>query len=244
MQADWKVVGHRGYAAQYPENTLPGFEAALTLGVDAIEMDIQLTRDGIPVVLHDFELERTTDGRGSLATLSFADLERISCHFPARFGEKFAPLGLQSLEQLSAALANSQAYIFIEIKKESIGQLSREDYLDAVLQASHSLGDRRIIISFDEKLVALARAQSTLATGWCLEDFSATTCETANILKPDMLICSSDLPRDQPLWVGPWEWFVYGIETVDEARYWAERGARWIEADDPSAVMPRNPGTD
>lgn len=244
MQANWKVVGHRGYAALYPENTLAGFEAALALGVDAIEMDIQVTRDGIPLVLHDFELERTTDGRGSLATLTFADLAQISCHFPAKFGEKFAPLALQSLEQVSAALANSQANIFIEIKKESIGQLTRADYLEAVLQASHCLGDRRIIISFDEKIVALARAQSTLATGWCLEDFSSATYKTANILKPDMLICSSDLPGDQPLWAGPWEWFVYGIETVEEARYWAGRGARWIEADDPAAVMPRSNNTD
>lgn len=246
MQTDWKVVGHRGYAAKYPENTFAGFDAALALGVDAIEMDIQLTRDGVPVVIHDLELDRTSDSKGSLADLDFAKIANVSCHFPRKFGLRFAPQYLQSLEQVSQRLLNSTALtsetkVFIEIKKESIGLLPREAYLTAVLQASACLGERRIIISFDEQLVALARRQTQLLTGWCIDDFSAQTKATAHELKADMLICSTKMPGEEPLWPGPaecsWEWFVYGVETREQARHWAERGARWIEADDPAAVL-------
>src|SRR2546428_13622015 len=66
-----RVVGHRGAAALAPENTIAAFEAGLRAGVDAIEFDVQRTADGVPVVLHDDTLDRTTDGRGPLRERRF-----------------------------------------------------------------------------------------------------------------------------------------------------------------------------
>lgn len=68
------VIGHRGAAAHAPENTLPSFEVALRQGADALELDVHLSADGVPVVIHDPTLDRTTDGRGGVAALP---LERI-----------------------------------------------------------------------------------------------------------------------------------------------------------------------
>ena len=61
-----QVIGHRGAAGLAPENTWESFDVALSLGVDAIETDIRATADGTLVLRHDAELERTTNGRGSL----------------------------------------------------------------------------------------------------------------------------------------------------------------------------------
>lgn len=70
------VVGHRGNRAHAPENTLESFSQALALGVDAIECDLHLTRDGVPIVMHDPVVDRTTDLRGAVSTMSLSDLRR------------------------------------------------------------------------------------------------------------------------------------------------------------------------
>jgi len=68
------VIGHRGAAGLAPENTMAGFHLAAGLGVDAFELDIQLTSDGAPVVLHDDTLERTTDRTGPVGSVTLAEL--------------------------------------------------------------------------------------------------------------------------------------------------------------------------
>ncbi|MBQ2277915.1 MAG: hypothetical protein II333_05030, partial [Clostridia bacterium] len=56
------VLGHRGICAKYPENTLVSFEAAIRLGCDLIEFDVNITADGVPVVIHDNTIDRTCIG--------------------------------------------------------------------------------------------------------------------------------------------------------------------------------------
>src|SRR6266436_4268205 len=57
------VIGHRGFCSIAPENTLPSFELAISAGADLVELDYRHTTDGVPVVIHDAELDRTTDAR-------------------------------------------------------------------------------------------------------------------------------------------------------------------------------------
>jgi glycerophosphoryl diester phosphodiesterase len=72
-----RLFGHRGAAGVAPENTLPSFRRALADGVDVFELDVHATRDGEVVILHDPTLERTTDGVGRVAALSFAELAQL-----------------------------------------------------------------------------------------------------------------------------------------------------------------------
>ena len=71
------VIAHRGASGAAPENTLAAFELAVRQGADAFELDVRLTADGVPVVLHDPTLDRTTDRAGPLAALRVADLKNI-----------------------------------------------------------------------------------------------------------------------------------------------------------------------
>lgn len=66
------IVGHRGNAAHAPENTLESFRQALAAGADCLELDVHLSADGVPVVIHDATLDRTTDATGAVATLPMA----------------------------------------------------------------------------------------------------------------------------------------------------------------------------
>ncbi|HSE65740.1 MAG TPA: glycerophosphodiester phosphodiesterase [Gemmatimonadales bacterium] len=75
------IIGHRGAAAYAPENTMASFRLALELGVDALEFDVRVTRDGEAVVLHDPTLERTTNALGPLRLRSLNELEQVDAGF-------------------------------------------------------------------------------------------------------------------------------------------------------------------
>jgi glycerophosphoryl diester phosphodiesterase len=77
-QAHPLVVAHRGASVIEPENTLPAFEAAIAAQADAVEFDVRLTADGVPVVLHDAGVERMTDGHGLVRDQTAAQLARLS----------------------------------------------------------------------------------------------------------------------------------------------------------------------
>lgn len=80
------VCGHRGYSLLYPENTLPAFEAAKAAGATTVEIDVVLTADGEPIVLHDLTVDRTTNGHGFAADLSLEQIRRLDA------GGGFIPL--------------------------------------------------------------------------------------------------------------------------------------------------------
>lgn len=76
-----RVIAHRGGAQLRPENTLAAFEHAAALGADVLEMDVRATADGEIVVIHDATLERTTDGRGSVASFTLAELRKFDAGY-------------------------------------------------------------------------------------------------------------------------------------------------------------------
>jgi glycerophosphoryl diester phosphodiesterase len=85
------VIAHRGASAEAPENTLPAFEAAVQRGADAFELDVRLTADGAPVVIHDDTLDRTTDRTGLVRSHTLAELRSVDAgaRFTADRGQTY-----------------------------------------------------------------------------------------------------------------------------------------------------------
>src|SRR5215212_1353200 len=83
------IIAHRGNSAMRPENTLLAFREALTVGADLVEMDVQLTKDGQVVVLHDVTVNRTTDGEGSVRDMTLAEVKKLEASFPAKFDSQY-----------------------------------------------------------------------------------------------------------------------------------------------------------
>ena len=106
------IYAHRGASAIHPENTLRAFRQALAIGVDGIEFDVHATADGIPVVIHDRDIGRTTDGDGYVDQIPLARLET----FDAGQGERVPTLA----EVL--ALVGDAAHLDIEIKGSDVEQ--------------------------------------------------------------------------------------------------------------------------
>jgi glycerophosphoryl diester phosphodiesterase len=109
------VCGHRGYSLHYPENTLPAFAAAKAWGATTIEIDVVLTAEGEPIVLHDRTLDRTTDGHGFAADLG---LEQIrSLDVGVGFDARFAGTRVPTVAEVVDWAAREEMGIFLEIKE-------------------------------------------------------------------------------------------------------------------------------
>ena len=98
------VLAHRGASAYAPENTIAAFRLAHELGADGIELDVQLTRDKIPVVIHDDTVDRTTDGKGLVRELTIAEIARLDAGTWKT--EDFAGEGIPTLAQVFEALSD------------------------------------------------------------------------------------------------------------------------------------------
>ena len=76
-----RIVAHRGDSANYPENTLPAFLSGVRMGIDVIETDVHITRDGEIVIWHDPTLERNTDGEGALEIHTLKELKKLDAGY-------------------------------------------------------------------------------------------------------------------------------------------------------------------
>ena len=76
-----RVVAHRGDSANYPENTLEAFRSAVEMGIDVVETDVHLSKDGVIVIWHDPTLERNTDGKGTLESHTLAELKQYDAGY-------------------------------------------------------------------------------------------------------------------------------------------------------------------
>jgi len=147
------VVAHRGASAELPENTLVAFERAVACGADAVEFDVRLTADGVPVVLHDADLVRTTDGAGPVARVTLAELKRLRVA-----GVHEVPTLAEALETLSDRVA-----VDIELKNipgEPDFTPDAEPLVDATLDVIDAVGFRGVVLlsSFNPASIARARA--------------------------------------------------------------------------------------
>ncbi len=106
-------IGHRGASGRFPENTLSSFRAAIEAGAEMCELDVQMTRDGVAVVIHDDTVDRTTDGHGPVAGLTLAELKRLDAG--AWFDRKFAGERIPTLDEVLAAVKDRCA-LDIELK--------------------------------------------------------------------------------------------------------------------------------
>ncbi|EWY42421.1 glycerophosphoryl diester phosphodiesterase [Skermanella stibiiresistens SB22] len=109
-----KTIGHRGARAYAPENTLAGIRVAADQGARWVEVDVKLSRDGVAILMHDDDVDRTTDGQGAVASMDFAELRKLDAG--VRFGPDFAGERIPTLEETLALVFELDLGINLEIK--------------------------------------------------------------------------------------------------------------------------------
>jgi glycerophosphoryl diester phosphodiesterase len=141
-------IAHRGASGRFPENTLRAFAAAINDGAQMCELDIQLSRDGSLVVIHDDTVERTTDGRGAVRSMTLDELRRLDAG--VRFGREFKGERIPTLEEVMA-LADGRCGLNIELKSAGV---EREV---CKLIVAHKALTTAMVSSFDWEALATVR---------------------------------------------------------------------------------------
>lgn len=145
------IFGHRGAMGYAPENTLPSFKMAMEMGVDGVELDVHMTRDGEIVVIHDFKVDRVTNGKGFIKDLTLGQLKALDAGL--KFGEKWRGVKIPTLEEVFREIGD-KVKIKVEIKRGS-------DYYPGierkVIELIRKYGVNAQVISFDFDAIKTAR---------------------------------------------------------------------------------------
>jgi glycerophosphoryl diester phosphodiesterase len=235
-----QVFAHRGAKARAPENTIPAFAQALELGVAGIELDVHLSKDGQLVVIHDFTVDKTTNGHGPVRGFTAAELAQLDAG--SHFSPNFAGVGVPTLTEVFELVAG-RCQVNVEIKSEDPNGGGEVEPLVALIRQAQ-LYDQVIVSSFNAPtLIKLRWVDPQVRLGLLyyqpLPDHLRHAWFTA-ILQPEALHPYHRLV-DAPLM----EWARHKGCTVNtwtvndgaEAQRLAELGVNVIMSDVPDVVM-------
>ncbi|WP_193222337.1 glycerophosphodiester phosphodiesterase family protein [Alkalilimnicola sp. S0819] len=236
-----RLIAHRGDIGRYPENTLEGLRAAAEAGAQGVELDVQFSRDGEPVVIHDPDLRRIGGGREQVQALSLEQLRQRPAGEPERFGDRFREVRLAGLAETAAALAAwPELTVFVEVKTDTLPRYRLPACVQQVLAACAPLGKQLVLISYADEVLQEARSlRAGLRTGRALHNLDAAERERCELLRPDFVFCDIELlpaGTGAPCWGGDWEWVVYEINEPEEARRLHRQGFDWVETGDLRAL--------
>lgn len=162
-----KIWAHRGAAEQAPENTMAAFIKAVELNVDGIELDVQLSKDGRVVVIHDERVDRTSNGTGFVKDLFYEEL--VAFNYNNKF-EIDDHIKLPLLEDVIQFLKPYELDLNIELKTDKIRYEGIEDKVNGIL-IQHNFVERTIISSFNHmSLLKMKEINKNVSIGALLRD--------------------------------------------------------------------------
>jgi glycerophosphoryl diester phosphodiesterase len=248
------IIGHRGASAIAPENTMAAFREAIAVGADGIEFDVRLTRDRVPVVIHDSTLHRTASLPQRVAGLSWEELKNIDVG--SWFARKknlppgsFATETVPSLRELFTLFESNNLTLCLEMKCDSLAEYAPLAEACCQLIEEHSLRDRVIVECFklpalgilkqlDKEIKTAALFEPSFSTPSVLLDQSVISQATA--VRASYLALHYRLARQSLVDKAKLAGLKVALWTVDEPS-WIERArAMGIEAlitNDPAAML-------
>ncbi len=174
---DCNVISHRGANQVAPQNTIEAFEKSIEIGCDGFETDIHLTKDGIPVVCHNFTIDETSTGKGAIKDMTLEELRQYD--FGSYKGEEFKGVKIPTLDEfleVSKKMGDRMKVLDIELKSEKFGEAGTElaeKTIDAV--KNHGLFDKLLISSFDPSILVVCKKIDK-------------NCKTGILYSPDNLV--------------------------------------------------------
>ena len=149
------LAAHRGDRKMYTENTIPAFESAIESGVDMIETDIQMSRDGIPIIMHDSNTVRTTGTDGVIRDMTLEEIKQLDAG--AWFSEKFRHISVPTVTEFIELIKDTELLVNWELKDYPYvcGDDFAFESADRLIELieENGLGERSMINSFSNRLL-------------------------------------------------------------------------------------------
>ena len=152
------IIAHRGSAGTHPENTMEAFYEAERVKADGIELDVQLTRDGEIVVIHDETVDRTTNGKGFVKDYTFKDIQKLQANYKYK-SKLFKKNRVPSLREVFQWMKGNELLCNIELKNSIMDYPGMEEKVIELIR-EFGFQDRIIISSFNHySIVACYRLE-------------------------------------------------------------------------------------
>jgi len=166
-------VAHRGHSIEFPENTLAAYRKAIELGVEMIECDVNITRDGQLVMIHDATLDRTTNGSGRVSSVTWDEIQRLDAG--AKFKPEFAGARIPSTKETLLLYREAGISSCFEVKGADVEEAKRIAAALVDLFQKHDMLDTAFVSSYKHEAVLLAKSKC-----------------------PELLLAPERLPDDAP----------------------------------------------
>lgn len=234
-----EVIAHRGFQHAHPENTLGALKAAIACGARWLEIDVHLTADRVPVLLHDETLDRVCGVKGFIHQLRSDALRSMRVREVERLGEgqRGEPIA-QLWECRDLLRQHRDVRLFVELKLAAMREFGAEGVVERVVGVLRPVLGRCVMISFEEKLLGEARRQG------CTIGPVVRTWGERSILErfdpcPSFLFCdirglpsAGDLLLDPPTNLA-----IYEVPDAATARSLHARGVPFVETFDACGVL-------
>ena len=226
-----KLVAHRGYPRHYPENTLIGIEAAVAAGARFVEVDVQISRDRVPVLFHDRGLKRLCGVDGRIQDYRYDELWAFRASEPGKFGDRFNNVHIPRLAELGHFLQrHPDVTAFIELKRSSLEHFGVETMLDLVRRALKPALAQCVLISYSLPALLAARHTGWSRIGAVIDQWSEREQPLISEIHPQFLFCDADgLPRTGDLHAADIKLVVFEVAEPQVALDLAARGVDFIE---------------
>lgn len=226
-----QLVAHRGYPRHYPENTLIGLEAAIAAGARFVEVDVQVSRDRVPVLFHDRDLKRLCGEYGKIHDLRYEELWRLRVTERERFGDRFRDVHITRLAELGHLLIRQpEVTAFIELKRSSIEHFGIETLLTLVRRSLKPVLAQCVLISYSLEVLVAARSQGWPRIGAVIDRWHEHKQELIATIHPQFLFCDVEgLPREGGLQADGTKIVVFEVADPPVALALAARGVDFIE---------------
>jgi glycerophosphoryl diester phosphodiesterase len=226
-----RLVAHRGYALNYPENTLLSLAAAVEAGAHYLEFDVLLSADKVPVLFHDRDLQRMCGQSGAIHDYSLAKLQTFPVSEFEKFGYRFVANRITTLQQAVEFLSQHPAvFAFIEIKRQSLQIFGIDRVLGAVLPILEPIKSQAIIISYSLEALRAVRERSSFPIGAVFDQWHERKKLLIRTLNPEYLFTDIDqLPRFGKLSHKQCQLVVYECTDPQKAIHVHRRGVDFVE---------------
>lgn len=233
------IEGHRGYCAKYPENTLVSFEAALDAGVDAMEFDVWLTSDKVPVLMHDGNCLRTCGVDRHLRDMSLAEVKELEASYEKKFGDAFKgqDVRVPTLEELLQLCAAKRPDIKLGVE---IKEYTEENVdLTVELLKKYGLFDTCYFYAFNGRIIKYIKTKYNGRTmgypDFQMREFAKDTYDYYDEIGLNLSFVKSEIlpiyqAKGLPI-------HMYCADTESDVRMCIERGADLITANDLVPIM-------
>lgn len=237
------VIAHRGASAYAPENTMIAFQKALDMNAELIELDVMLSKDGVPVLFHDQTLDRKTNGSGEVRDYTFEDLRQLDAG--SWFSDEFAGEKIPSLEEV-LQWASGKMALNIEIKTDAWREDLSQSIEPKVVQLVRDSGmaEHMIFSSFDYRILRrLKELAPELRTAMLYEPTQSGEKDPLTLvteLSADAFNCSAT--QLTPEWLEMLKEadvpvLVYTVNDPDMMKQFIEAGVSGIFSDYPDKLL-------